>query len=395
MAKPWKAAALEMRARLADQRVTIAFTAPRPGGLHQRAYTLEAGVTRHIVLPEAIAGPAVGEMPLDVTLLRFETRIPGPRTDESSGALLARLGYDGVRWAAEMALHFPLDPAPGGHFHGWITNAIEAGITEGEHRERARRGRMEQPHLERALEDLAAEYGTLVVLRKLREMWPESWRAVKAVNIPLSEVQPMPADEAQAHHEGFTAAIRGTGQRIADAVAADLTGVVPTIADPMAAGIIGTMAYTSRQQQGEIDKLRREKAQLITITDRTVTERDNARTQLAQLTEAHQRVQAERDDALRQFDAATAVLDASKDDWDRLNRELAETTNTAQTFKAYADRYRAQRNEARRERDSAQATLTGVMNENARLSADLATALGTPVEVASQDKPLRDRVRPS
>ena len=131
MPKQWKRAALEARAALADQRATIAFTAPRPGGLHQQAYTLTPGITREIVLPEAIVGSSVGALALNATLLRFEPRIPGPNTNESSGAVLARLGTDGAAWTAEMALHFPIDPAPGGHFHTWIANAIEAGKSAG------------------------------------------------------------------------------------------------------------------------------------------------------------------------------------------------------------------------------------------------------------------------
>lgn len=55
---------------------------------------------------------------------------------ETDGDLLARMGTDGAKWAAEFAAVIRreghaelaiLDPTPGGLLHGWFANAIEAG----------------------------------------------------------------------------------------------------------------------------------------------------------------------------------------------------------------------------------------------------------------------------
>lgn len=417
--KDWKRRALSAEEALGTRTAWIRVKAV--GDAWERVASITAGLTQQF------CAPAIDVQTGRPVLCTFEASMgPAPRqamldTTESAGQVLARLGYDGAKWAADMAKYFAVDPTPGGWFHSWITNAIEAGITEGESRERKRRAIGEQaPPLEQTLEDLAEEYGTLVVLRKLREVWPESWRAVKAVmppepSRPLSADvaehaervcldpthvptctgqyhEPMPADEAQARHDGFTEAIRESGQRIAAAVATELPGTSDAVSrlatvDPVAAGVIGTMAYTSRQQQGEIDRLRREQAQARQANARLINERDATRTQLAQLSDRHQAMAFELAEHKQKLLDVLKAYDDLQTTSGQYKAERDDAQNAVATVNAYANRYQEQRDEARRERDSAQANVATLLDENAQLSVrieqaqrDLANALNTPRE---------------
>lgn len=321
---------------------------------------------------------------------------------EPDGDFLRRVGTDGAKWALEFAERFGGDPTPGGTLHGWFANAIEAGITEGESRQR-RRWREQAGNLEGSLAALGDTYGRLSVVRNALAMWPDITEDGK-LRLRPEPSRPLSADVAQAaaprcscdgdpiecSHEATREQLRSCLKAFDDLQA--ISGQYKAERDAAAHDV---MLY-----QAERDAARTQLAMLTEKHETVLRERDDARSAGMAYQRQYEQIKAERDEATaarhaeqgevethrRGYHEAREQIRRRDEDYARVvqqRNDLAQELEDKGRFiraeaKAHTEEltkatgvglaYRAERDEAQRSLASSQNTLTGVLAENEQLT---------------------------